>query len=343
MLSRVANNLYWMSRYNERTENAVRMVDANLQLLLDCHRDSERDVARHWGPVLQCSGDESLFNSLHQRLDSETAVEFLVFQRENPNSILSSIGQARENARTVRDQIATDLWEEINRLYLFINSPEARELHKGSPHDFFQAIKTSALLIQGLTDATAVRNEGWHFLQAGRYLERADQTSRLLDVQHGTVPGRGLPPELGQEGLLGWTAVLRSCSAWDAYKAQHGAEVRPERVLELLMLGDDFPRSVRFCVQQLNTALRRISGVPDGRFTNEAEKLCGRLFAELQFSTPADIFAQGMHEAIDTLQARLNQIGDALFQTYIAQHFALPDGDDLRQQEEQQQQCGSSA
>jgi uncharacterized alpha-E superfamily protein len=338
MLSRVANNLYWMSRYIERAESIARLVDVNLQLLLDFRNLDDRGLDAHWIPIVQSSGDEELFRRLHPRTTGQTVTKFLVFQSENPNSILSSVAQARENARMVRDQITAELWEEINRLYLFLYSPRAGELWHESPSDFFLTIKNGSLLLQGLTDATVVRNEGWFFTQAGRYLERADKTSRILDVRHASLPERGVPTAPSQTDALGWSAVLRSCSAWDAYRALHGAEVRPELVAELLLLSDEFPRSARFSVRHLNTVLRRISGVREGRFSNDAEKLAGRLLAELQFSTVEEIFEIGLHTYIDVTQAKLNAIGDALFQAYIFQPFNNPEEYELRQQEEQQQQ-----
>jgi uncharacterized alpha-E superfamily protein len=338
MLSRVANNLYWMSRYIERAESIARLVDVNLQLLLDFRSLDDRGLDAHWIPIVQSSGDEELFRRLHPRTTGQTVTDFLVFQSENPNSILSSVAAARENARMVRDQITAELWEELNRLYLFLYSPRAGELWNESPSDFFLTIKNGSLLLQGLTDATVVRNEGWFFTQAGRYLERADKTSRILDVRHASLPERGLPTAPSQTDALGWSAVLRSCSAWDAYRALHGAEVRPELVAELLLLSDEFPRSARFSVRHLNTVLRRISGVREGRFSNAAEKLAGRLLAELQFSTIEDIFEVGLHTYIDVTQSKLNAIGDALFQAYIFQPFHNPEEYELRQQEEQQQQ-----
>ncbi|MCF7760595.1 MAG: alpha-E domain-containing protein, partial [Cephaloticoccus sp.] len=137
---------------------------------------------------------------------------------------------------------------------------------------------------------------------------------------------------------LGWSAMLRSCSAWDAYKGLHGSEVQPALVAEFLLLSEDFPRSVRFCVEQINRYLRRISGVGEGRFSNEAEKLSGRLLAELQFCEPADIFGVGLHQYIDELQAKLDNISAALFQAYIFQPFQPDSDEQLQQQEEQQQQ-----
>jgi len=236
------------------------------------------------------------------------------------------------------------VWEELNRLYLFLHSARARELWENSAHEFFSQIKASSLQLHGLTETTQVRNEGWFFVQAGRYLERADKTSRLLDVLHASVPDRDAAAQASQQASLSWSAVLRSSSAWDAYKALHGAEVQPMLVTELLLLSEDFPRSVRFCVQQLNAALRRISGVSEGRFTNEAEKHSGRLLAELQYSTVSDIFDAGLHVYLDRFQAKLNKIGDALFQTYIFQHFhTLGDGMFHQQEEQQQQQIALRA
>lgn len=343
MLSRVANSLYWMSRYIERAENIARLVDVNLQLLLDFRSLDDDALKAHWLPIVQSSGDEDLFLSLHPKATGKTVTDFMVFNPANTNSIYSSIGQARENARMVRDQIAVELWEEINRIYLYLNSPRAKQDWRDSPSDFFHTVRNTSLLLQGLTDATVVRNEGWFFIQAGRYLERADKTSRILDVRHASLPPRGAPAAASQADALGWSAVLRSCSAWDAYKALHGAEVQPALVAEFLLLTDDFPRSVRFCVRHLNTVLRRISGVPEGRFCNDAEKLAGRLLAELQFSTADDIFEAGLHTYIDIIQAKLNAIGDALFQAYIFQPFQTPDDYELRQQEEQQQQLALAA
>ena len=343
MLSRVANCLYWMSRYLERADNTARLVDVNLQLLLDYRALDDKALASHWMPIVQSAGDETLFASLHQRATAETVTEFLVFQEENTNSILSAISQARENARMVRDQITGEVWEELNRLYLFLRSPRARKLLRSSPVEFFQEIKASSLHLQGLTHATVLHNEGWLFQQAGKYLERADKTSRILDVRHAAFPVRGAPAPVSQSGALEWAAVLRSCSAWDAFKSLHGAEVQPALVAEFLLLSPDFPRSVRYCVQQLNAVLRRISGVGEDRFSNDAEKLAGRLLAELQFGTAAETFDYGLHAYIDLLQVKLDAIGGALFQAYIFQPFLASDSEHLQQQEEQQQQPALAA
>lgn len=338
MLSRVANCLYWMARYIERAENIARIVDVNLQLLLDFRNLNDQRLADHWMPIVQSTGDEEAFLKLHKKANGKNVTEFLVFQMENPNSIVSSICQARENARMVRDQTTSELWEELNRLYLFVRSPQARQVWKDSPSEFFQQVKASSLILTGLTRATSIRNEGWNFSEAGKFLERADKISRILDLRYQTLPEKGAPGAVSQTEALEWSAILRSCSAWDAYKSIHSAEVHPKLVAEFLMMREDFPRSARFCISELNRALRRISGVPEGRFSNEAEKLAGRLEAELQFSTVDEIFAQGLHEYLDQFQFKLNAIGEALFTAYFYQSIPSMDEQMLVQQEEQQQQ-----
>jgi uncharacterized alpha-E superfamily protein len=291
---------------------------------------------------VQTTGDEKQFYEKHPKATAQAVTEFLVFQMDNPNSLVSSICQARENARMVRDQITVELWEELNRLYWFVRTPTARSVWKDSPSEFFQQIKASSLHIIGLSYATLIHNEGWWFTQVGKFLERADKTSRILDLRYQTLPEKGAPTTISQTDALEWSAVLRSCSAWDAYKTIHGAEVNPRLVAEFLLLNEDFPRSVRFCVSNLNDALRHISGVQPGRFCNDAEKLAGRLVAELQFSTIDEIFEQGLHGYLDLLQIKLNDIGATMFNAYIFQSFNNLEDEIMVQQEEQQQQSGQN-
>lgn len=337
MLSRVANSLYWMSRYIERAENIARLLDVNMQLLLDFRDIGSAQLAEHWQSLLQSTGDEADFFAKHKKASGKAVAEFLVFEASNPNSIISSVCQARENARMIRDQITIELWEELNNLYLFVRSPQAHEVWRQSPSEFFQKVKDASLHLGGISYATLPRNEGWWFSEAGRYMERADKTSRILDLRHQSLSLPASQKFSPQTEALEWTAILRSCSAWDAYKAVHG-EVHPMVAAEFLLLSEDFPRSARFCVSALNHALRSLSGVAEGRFSNDAEKLAGRLVAELQFSSIGEICQQGIHGYIDCLQTKLNAIGDALFKTYINQVFQTQDEELFVQQEEQQQQ-----
>lgn len=339
MLSRVANSLYWMARYIERAENIARIVDVNLQLLLDLRDLNENRLAEHWLPIVETTGDQEQFFKLHKKATANNVTEFVVFQTENPNSIVSSICLARENARMVRDQITQELWEELNRLYWFVRTNTARQVWKESPHEFFQQIKAASLQIIGLTYSTLIHNEGWWFAQAGKFIERADKTSRILDLRYQTLPDKGLPKVVTQEDVLEWSAILRSCSAWDSYKSMHGAEVSPRLVADFLLLSEEFPRSVEFCVVEMNYSLRQISGVQESKFSNDAEKLAGRLVAELQFTTIDEIFEIGLHRYLDQIQIKLNDIGGAMFNAYIFQKFNNLEDEIMVQQEEQQQQA----
>ncbi len=337
MLSRVANSLYWMARYLERAENVARILDVNLQLSLDFRSLDPVEVQNHWLPILDCTGDQDAFRAQHKHITAAAVTEFMVFDQQNPNSIVSSICQARENARTVRDQISVESWEQLNRLYLFAIAPAARHMWASSPSDFFNEVKSTSLLLIGLSETTHIHNEGWLFSQFGRFIERADKTSRILDVRTHTLPARGLPKTVNQTAALEWSAVLRSASAWDAFKTLYGADVHPRNVAGLLLFNEDFPRSIRVCVEQLNATLRRISGVAEGRYSNDAEKLAGRLTAELRFGTVEEVFAVGLHEYLDQLQAKLNTIGDAVFSIYISHAFNDSETAFVQQEEKQQQ------
>ena len=338
MLSRVANCLYWMSRYIERADNTARIVDVNLQLLLDFRNLDDTSLAEHWMPIIESTGDEEKFFTRHTKATGPNVTEFLVFDPDNSNSIISAVIQARENARMVRDQITVELWEELNRLYLWIRSNDARTMWRRSPAELFGLIRNSSLLLLGTIYATIVHNEGWYFMQVGKFLERADKITRILDVRHTIFPSKGETKTISQRDALELSAVLRSCSAWDAYKAAYGAEVRPNLVAEMLLYSAEFPRSVRFCVEKLDDSLRSISGVAPRRFSNDVEKLSGRLLAELEYGAIDEVLAFGLHEYLDLLQVKFNAIGDALFNAYIFQPFMNLEEEIVVQQEMQQQQ-----
>ena len=174
MLSRVAHSLYWMARHIERAENIARIVDVNLQLLLDIRHLDEKRLAEYWLPIVQATGDEESFFKLHPKATAHAVTEFLVFQNENPNSLVQAVCQARENARMVRDQITLEIWEELNRLYLFIRSPQAREVWRRSPSEFFQEVKAGSLHFIGIANAT-------RFCTMTRAVFRSTSTSKVTE------------------------------------------------------------------------------------------------------------------------------------------------------------------
>jgi uncharacterized alpha-E superfamily protein len=316
MLSRVAESLYWMSRYAERAENTARLLDVNLQLLLDFAGVDDDYLTGHWYPIVCSSGDQERFNSLYSSATSRAVTEFLTFNPQNPNSILSCVGNARENARFVRDQITGEMWQSINELYHFLNGQNADKVWQDDPYQFYQDIKHYSQLFQGLTEGNYDHDEGYKFIQAGKFLERADQTSRIIDIKyHMLLPD---PRDVGSSiDIAQWTAVLRSCNAFEAYHRTYTRDIQPWHVSEFLFLSPTFPRSIRFCLGSLDYHLRNLTHTQTGNFSNRAEQLVGRLRSEIAYTTIDEVFAEGLHEYIDRLQRRLISLNNAILRTYM--------------------------
>jgi uncharacterized alpha-E superfamily protein len=315
MLSRVANTLYWMVRYVERADNLARLIDVNQQLLLDFERlDTER-LRGFWQPIILSTGDEEAFNRFYDDAGSEEVIRFLTDDKRNPNSIRSCIALARENARTVRDQLSDELWEELNALYLFTRSEEATRLLASDPPRYYENIRRSAVTFLGIAASTTSRNEAWEFMDLGRHLERADKTTRFLDVSS-YLPADGDALEEVSPAVLHGTAILRSCGAMGAFRSSK-REITTQAVTEFLIFAKDFPRSIRYCIEKVDISLHRISGTPRGSFSNEAEREVGRLLSALNFGSAEDVFSVGLHEYLDALQGRFNHISSEIFETYV--------------------------
>jgi uncharacterized alpha-E superfamily protein len=310
MLSRVAESIYWMSRYFERAENVARFLDVNFRLMLDL----PSGMAVQWEALVRITGDYEPFLKRYKSATRETAIQFLTFDTENTNSILSCVRAARENARSVRESISSEMWEQLNRIYFRVGDAATRDLD--APEEFFEEVRLASHLFIGLTDTTMSHNEPWHFARLGRALERADKTSRILDVKYFI-----LLPSITDVGTpldeIQWTAVLRSASALQVYRQQYG-RVSPPRVVEFLVLDPEFPRAMHFCLRRADESLHAISGTPQGSFRNAAEQKLGQLRAELDFTRVSDIMRTGVHEFIDDFQIKLNGIGTAIHDTFFA-------------------------
>lgn len=317
MLSRVADSLYWTSRYIERAENNARIADVNLQLLLDLANIPDAERQQQWNPIISSLEENELFASLYARPDGRSAIDFVSLQKKNRNSILSCLTLARENARTTREQISSEMWEQINRLYLFVKSDAAKKLLRSSPYEFFRRIISGSHLFQGITHATMTHGAGWHFMRIGRLLERADCTSRILDVKYHILLPTGEQVG-GNVDTIQWMSVLKSCSALEAYRKIYVDQVAPWKVAEFITTHAGFPRSIRFSVDFLDEALHCISGSDESRYANEAERLSGRLRSDLDYITISEIFKIGLHEYLVSIQERLAEIDRATYETYIA-------------------------
>jgi uncharacterized alpha-E superfamily protein len=316
MLSRVADSCFWINRYIERAETNSRLLDVNMQLLLDFQDQEPNFVRKHWEPILATLEDQELFHEIFgERLNSDTVMEFVTFEPRNPASILSCVARARENARTIRELITSEMWEQLNKLYLYLRSPQARSDFNNSPFEFYQGIVEGVHLFHGTTDTTMTHGEGWFFMQVGRYLERADSTSRVLDMKYHIILPTG---ELvgGNVDLTQWNAVLRSCSGLEAYLKIYSGQVKAWEVARFLILHRSFPRSIRFCVDRMDMILHKISGVDERTFCNDAERLSGRLRSEMDFVSIEQIFQGGLHQYLDKTQRRLNDISNSFVEAY---------------------------
>lgn len=309
MLSRVADAVYWMSRYVERSENVARFVDVNLSLAMDLPEADEQ-----WLALVKASGDEELFARRYGDPSRSNVIQFLTFEREAPNSILSTLSRARENARTVREVISSEMWEQINKSYLAVRDAARSKTALDTPHDFFTSIKQASQLFVGMTYLTMTHNEAWHFARVGRLLERADKTSRFLDVKHFMDP-----ESIGREsaeGEIQWSALLRSASAFEMYRKRFG-QIAPLRVIEFLLFSQRFPRSVRYCLRKAERSVHAISGTPLGTAQSPAERVLGRLAAQVEFGELAEVMDPGLHEWLDAFQTKLNRAGDAISETFF--------------------------
>lgn len=312
MLSRVADSIYWMSRYVERAENVARFVDVNLNLMLDAPGGADQQ----WQPLVATTGDHEDFAKRYGKSTQHNVIEFLTFDRDNPNSIISCLRAARESARSVREIISSEMWLQLNKFYLQVNDAAASGQGMESTHDFFTQVKLSSQLFTGVTDATMTHDEPWHFCRLGRKLERADKTSRILDVKYfillRSAAEVGTPFDDVQ-----WAAVLRSTSAFEMYRKRHG-RISPKGIAQFLLLDTEFPRAIRFCLEAARRSLHAISGTPLGSFRNNGEKLLGQLCSDLAYAHLDDILAGGLHEYLDDLQTRINLVGTGIFETFFA-------------------------
>jgi uncharacterized alpha-E superfamily protein len=321
MLSRVADAIYWASRYVERAENVARFIDVSLNLMLE----SSANGARDWASLVHTTGDQELFEKKYGAATPANVTQFLTFDEEYSSSILSSVSRARENARSVRDIISREMWQELNEFYLMVVQSARPGVQPEDMIDFCARVKRAGIYFEGVTNATLSRGEAFHFAHLGRMLERADKTSRILDVKYfllspsQTQLSTAQPQTQAQNGIgshadqAGWTTLLNSVSALQMYRQVHHVTT-PEFVSEFLLLDRNFPRSILRCVRRAHESLQAICGGSNasGSFQSESERLLGRLRSELDYAKIEEIIEQGLHQYVDSLQEQLNAVGGAV-------------------------------
>ncbi len=310
LLSRVADAVYWMARYIERAENMARFIGVNLHLQLDL----PVAPAYQWRPLIDTSGDAKMFCERYGEPSLDHVIEFLTFDPANPNSICSCLRAARENARSVRETISSEMWEQVNSMYLQFQGQHEMPEPEWLP-EFFRNIRLSCHMFQGITDTTMTHSEAWHFVRLGRKMERADKTSRILDVKYFM-----LLPAVTDVGTpyddIHWSAVLKSVSGFEMYRKKYG-RLRPRDIVQFLVMDDEFPRAIRYCVACADQSLHAITGTPLGSFHYRSEQLMGILRAELDFTSVDHVIRDGLHEYLDGLQLKLNGLGDSLSKDFF--------------------------
>jgi uncharacterized alpha-E superfamily protein len=318
MLSRVADSLYWMSRYLERAEHATRLLDVNLNLMLD---ESAASADRRWLRVLQALGNPK---GVEWNGDPYALTRELTFNTGHKASILSCIISARENSRHVREQISTEQWHQLNSLYLHVTRPEMQSdqqeqrLRAGmeQPTEFLQQVMEAVHQFQGVSDSTMSHGEGWQFIQVGRYIERASATAMLLEAYHEELWGHPDKPLEGNE-YLDWMGLLRSATAFEAYCKVYTADLTPDRILEFLLLDREFPHSLRFSIDSLQRALEAIQG-DSGRMRAEAlRRLAGRLQASLNYSSVDEVLNQDVVAYLRAIQVQCRTIHETIYELYV--------------------------
>jgi uncharacterized alpha-E superfamily protein len=331
MLSRMAESLYWIGRYVERAEQTARVTDATLghTLTMGSTPDAEARRARHWAALLEIVGERPVAGE--QPDDEEQVTTHLLYASTNPNSIAECIARARENARTMRNMIATEMWEVLNRFHLDVQRPGRRRRRVGEGTEaasrFCTAVVDCSLLLQGVTNSTMPREEGWYFLQAGKFLERAEWTARVLDVNCRLLADDDAL-DAAPDDVQPWAALLRALSAYESYYRLSSSGIQPAGVIELLTLSPVLPRSIRFSVGEVEAALRHITDeapayngsepMPGAPTESDARREIGRLHAELAYQRLADMLESGVHPAFLGIQRRCYRIGQLVEDEFFA-------------------------
>ncbi len=310
MLSRSAEDLFWMARYVERAENTARVLDVSNRMALQA--SARGNEALQWRPALQIGPDPAAFDAAYSVSSQKNVITYMALDRDNSSSIWSCIKEARENARAERAAITTEMWESLNQTWLDIQDLDYAALETWGFRKFFDWIKDRSQLFRGVILGTLLQDDGFHFIRLGASIERADNTARILDVKyHVLLPS---PHDVGGAvDYYQWAALLRSVSAFSAYRQVYRDSITPTRVIELLILNSDLPRSLMACHNQIDETLERLVGTRK----LECRRLAGELNAMLRFGRIDTLIAGGLHEFLEDFILRNNHLGGQIQRDFM--------------------------
>jgi uncharacterized alpha-E superfamily protein len=314
MLSRVANSIYWMNRYIERVENYARLVSVNINLSYDL----PGVISQHWGLLLEATHDKTKYDELYPSESEEQIINFITFDPLNPNSIFKVLGNARENARTVKETLPKEIWEHLNAFYLDFKSYSSKK-STGNDHlpRFYENIKQQCQLFSGMIEGTLSRDEAYYFANMGKFLERADKTSRFLDIGYFNFKSMSDSKSVNSQDLLIWSSVLKSVSAFNMYRQRYKS-LKQDNIIEFLIKDRDFPRAIGHSIKKAEYAIYRISGArPQDSYSNSAEKAVTQLKHEIDFTETNEIIKIGLHKFLNNFQIENNNVDQEIFKVYF--------------------------
>jgi len=314
MLSRVADSLYWMSRYLERAENTVRQLDVTMNLMLDTGGAS---AETRWQQLIAALGSPKGFE-WDGNLDSMAGQ--LIFDSLGHASVTYCVNAARENARQVREEISTEQWQRLNRLYHQMHSAQVQAQFRSSISDTLTSVVDGIHLFKGVTDTTMLHGQGWHFIRLGRYLERAYAIATLLEVYQPGLSGRHEREDTGYQ-YLEQVGLLRCCTAFEAYCQVYTADLTADRILEFLLLNRDFPHAIRYCVDGVRQAVESIQRTGGRRPPDELTAGIGRLHAMLGYTTIGEILAGDAAAFLHSIRGQCLRIHELMYRYYI--HYSI--------------------
>jgi uncharacterized alpha-E superfamily protein len=308
MLSRTADHLFWMSRYIERAENLARLLDVTWQMSLV---PQSLDAAnQNWNAIIALNSLEETYAKKYSEITAENVLRFMVSDADNFASIHSCLRMARENAHAVRGTITTEMWETLNATWLEAREKSFEQLLNAGISEFFEWVKMRSSLSRGTTLGTLLQDEAYHFIRLGTLLERADNTARILDVKYHVLRPHG---DEGATDFYQWGALLRSVSAFEVYRKVYRDVITPERVAELLILRDDMPRSLHFC---MNGVVKNLDLIAN-RHSGETQRQAGLLHAKLHYARVEDILEQGLHEWLTDFMDHIYMLGDGISKDFL--------------------------